>query len=100
MAANASASGPVAPPQAGVLEGSNPIAYTPSNPISLFIVQASTYIPAALQPLGSSCRMLPLRTSGRIPSVRCCFTAQTDRWPVSPGPGPGRAGFRVRGPTR
>ncbi|SPQ26912.1 02a7fa6b-2846-4090-bf72-5a56b6b81711 [Thermothielavioides terrestris] len=41
MAANASASGPVAPPQAGVLEGSNPIAYTPSNPISLFIVQAN-----------------------------------------------------------
>ncbi|KAK0668012.1 putative transporter [Cercophora samala] len=29
-----------APPQAGVLEGVNPIVYTPSNPITLFIVQA------------------------------------------------------------
>ncbi|KAK4190809.1 putative transporter [Podospora australis] len=29
-----------APPQAGVLEGVNPISYTPSNPITLFIVQA------------------------------------------------------------
>lgn len=28
-----------APPQAGVLEGVNPIVYTPSNPITLFIVQ-------------------------------------------------------------
>ena len=33
------ATGP--PPQAGVLEGVNPIAYTPSNPITLFIIQAS-----------------------------------------------------------
>ncbi|KAK4201063.1 putative transporter [Triangularia verruculosa] len=29
-----------APPQAGILEGVNPIVYTPSNPITLFIVQA------------------------------------------------------------
>ncbi|KAK4141128.1 K(+)/H(+) antiporter 1 [Dichotomopilus funicola] len=29
------------PPQAGVLEGLNPIAYTPSNPITLFIIQAN-----------------------------------------------------------
>jgi len=32
------ATGP--PPQAGVLEGVNPIAYAPSNPITLFIIQA------------------------------------------------------------
>jgi Kef-type K+ transport system membrane component KefB len=28
------------PPQAGVLEGVNPIAYNPANPITLFIIQA------------------------------------------------------------
>lgn len=30
-----------APPQAGVLEGINPITYDPANPILLFIIQAS-----------------------------------------------------------
>jgi hypothetical protein len=42
MAGGLSTNGTGAPPQAGVLEGVNPIAYTPSNPITLFIVQAST----------------------------------------------------------
>ncbi|KAL1842578.1 hypothetical protein VTK73DRAFT_3085 [Phialemonium thermophilum] len=32
--------GPIAPPQAGVLEGANPIKYVASNPITLFIIQA------------------------------------------------------------
>ncbi|KAK0742300.1 Sodium/hydrogen exchanger family-domain-containing protein [Apiosordaria backusii] len=35
-----SGNGTGAPPQAGVLEGVNPIEYTPSNPITLFIIQA------------------------------------------------------------
>ncbi|KAK1755676.1 putative transporter [Echria macrotheca] len=33
-----------APPQAGILEGANPTRYTPSNPITLFIIQASIVI--------------------------------------------------------
>lgn len=33
-----------APPQAGILEGANPIVYNGSNPITLFIVQASIVI--------------------------------------------------------
>ncbi|KAK5662061.1 hypothetical protein OQA88_10175 [Cercophora sp. LCS_1] len=33
-----------APPQAGIIEGSNPTEYTPSNPITLFIIQASIVI--------------------------------------------------------
>jgi hypothetical protein len=33
-----------APPQAGVLEGINPITYDPANPILLFIIQASIVI--------------------------------------------------------
>lgn len=33
------------PPQAGILEGVNPIAYNPSNPILLFIIQASQSLP-------------------------------------------------------
>ena len=41
MAGGLSANGTGAPPQAGVLEGVNPIAYAPGNPITLFIVQAS-----------------------------------------------------------
>ncbi|KAL2131721.1 hypothetical protein VTI74DRAFT_4712 [Chaetomium olivicolor] len=40
MAGGVSANGTAAPPQAGVLEGVNPIAYSPSNPITLFIIQA------------------------------------------------------------
>lgn len=50
----ADAAGP--PPQAGILEGVNPIAYTPSNPITLFIIQAShnpthcTTLPSVLDP--------------------------------------------------
>ncbi|KAK4119298.1 hypothetical protein N657DRAFT_684509 [Parathielavia appendiculata] len=40
MAGSPSSSGTGAPPQAGVLEGVNPVAYTPGNPIMLFIVQA------------------------------------------------------------
>lgn len=40
MAAGVAANSTGAPPQAGVLEGVNPIEYTPSNPIALFIVQA------------------------------------------------------------
>jgi hypothetical protein len=43
MAGGLSTNGTGAPPQAGVLEGVNPIAYTPGNPITLFIVQASHY---------------------------------------------------------
>ena len=38
---SSTAAGSGAPPQAGILEGVNPIAYTPSNPIALFIIQAS-----------------------------------------------------------
>ncbi len=41
MAGGAATNGTGAPPQAGVLEGVNPIAYSPSNPITLFIIQAS-----------------------------------------------------------
>lgn len=41
MAGGGSTNGTGAPPQAGVLEGVNPIAYSPSNPISLFIIQVS-----------------------------------------------------------
>ncbi|KAK3899004.1 putative transporter [Staphylotrichum tortipilum] len=40
MAGGAATNGTGAPPQAGVLEGVNPIAYSPSNPITLFIIQA------------------------------------------------------------
>ncbi|KAB5566634.1 putative K(+)/H(+) antiporter protein [Coniochaeta sp. 2T2.1] len=32
------------PPQAGIIEGANPVAYNPSSPITLFIIQASIVI--------------------------------------------------------
>ena len=35
----AETNGTGAPPQAGILEGANPSKYTPSNPITLFIIQ-------------------------------------------------------------
>jgi hypothetical protein len=35
----AEVNGTTAPPQAGILEGANPSKYTPSNPITLFIIQ-------------------------------------------------------------
>lgn len=38
------------PPQAGVLEGINPIAYNPSNPITLFIIQVSNPIGGPVRP--------------------------------------------------
>ena len=37
----AAVNGTNAPPQAGILEGANPSKYTPSNPITLFIIQVS-----------------------------------------------------------
>ncbi len=45
MAGGVSASGTGAPPQAGILDGVNPIVYNPANPIILFIVQASGPFP-------------------------------------------------------
>lgn len=39
MAGGVSTNGTGAAPQAGVLDGVNPITYNPSNPIGLFIVQ-------------------------------------------------------------
>jgi hypothetical protein len=45
MAGGASTNGTGgAPPQAGVLEGINPIKYDPANPILLFIIQASVVV--------------------------------------------------------
>ncbi|KAL2266141.1 hypothetical protein VTJ83DRAFT_5493 [Remersonia thermophila] len=44
MAGGPAGNGTGAPPQAGVLEGVNPIEYSPSNPILLFIIQASIII--------------------------------------------------------
>jgi len=45
--------GTSAPPQAGVLEGANPTQYTPSNPITLFIIQVRRILhnPLAVIPL-------------------------------------------------
>ncbi|KAK0743370.1 Sodium/hydrogen exchanger family-domain-containing protein [Schizothecium vesticola] len=40
----AAVNGTNAPPQAGILEGANPSKYTPSNPITLFIIQATIVI--------------------------------------------------------
>lgn len=39
--AKPAATGHRASPQAGILEGANPLEYLPSSPITLFIVQAS-----------------------------------------------------------
>ncbi|KAL2119716.1 hypothetical protein VTJ04DRAFT_6677 [Mycothermus thermophilus] len=44
MAGGPATDGTGAPPQAGVLDGVNPIQYSPSNPILLFIIQASIVI--------------------------------------------------------
>jgi hypothetical protein len=41
MAGGPATDGTGAPPQAGVLDGVNPIQYSPSHPILLFIIQAS-----------------------------------------------------------
>ncbi|KAL1842240.1 hypothetical protein VTJ49DRAFT_5718 [Mycothermus thermophilus] len=41
MAGGPAVNGTGAPPQAGVLEGVNPIEYSPTNPILLFIIQAN-----------------------------------------------------------
>jgi hypothetical protein len=56
MAGGASTNGTGgAPPQAGVLEGINPIKYDPANPILLFIIQAS---------VASSCFRTPMLGAG------------------------------------
>jgi hypothetical protein len=50
-AAAATGNSTAAPPQAGILEGANPTHYTPSNPITLFIIQVCvTLRPACLVP--------------------------------------------------
>lgn len=63
MAAGGSPNGTTgAPPQAGVLEGDNPIEFNPSNPIMLFIIQASTDIAG----LSGPARPAGYRVSGRV----------------------------------
>jgi hypothetical protein len=52
------------PNQAGVLEGSNPSEYNASDPIVLFIIQVSKYIPRALAEVDSD----QLRRFRRQPS--------------------------------
>lgn len=57
-----------APPQAGVLEGANPTEYTPSNPITLFIIQVSLkFMSMVLVP--APCRVIP----GPHPQRRSTF---------------------------
>ncbi len=75
-----------AAPQAGVLEGVNPIAYSASNPILLFIIQAS-YLPAPpIEARVTSCPAPP------VPNP-CAVSL---RGPImSPGSRPGR--LRVPG---
>lgn len=43
-AAEATDEGPRAPPQAGIFEGLNPSKYNPSDPLVLFVIQASVVI--------------------------------------------------------
>lgn len=88
MAGGVSANGTGAPPQAGVLDGINPIVYNPSNPITLFIVQASGPFPVAYP-------ATPISVQVRAPTAVLVFRGPPmgqAAWSW-----PGRAGFRIPG---
>jgi hypothetical protein len=104
MAGGVSASGTGAPPQAGVLDGVNPIVYNPANPIILFIVQASGPFLVAHPAMGNSVQVrAPAAVSGRtgicaVVTHLCVFRSAT-QWGRQPGPSwPGR--FPCSGPER
>ncbi len=70
-----------AAPQAGVLEGVNPIAYSASNPILLFIIQASYLLEPRMKACVTSCPAPPV--------LNPCVVSL--RGPImSPGSRPGR----------
>lgn len=69
MAGGVSASGTGPPPQAGILDGVNPITYMPSNPITLFIIQVNK-ITLGFSVFRFAGRQSSLVPAGRAPGFR------------------------------